>query len=225
MAILKRILGDRRFQYLAGLAILAGVVLVVIAWNMGLDLATLKSGWTQVEDFLKFRPWLLFAGLVILPALPIPTSALLLLAGTVWRDRPAMACAICLLAIALNISWTYWLAAGLGRTAMEKLFRFMGLNMPELPKGNDLRLILLVRLTPGFPFFVQNYLLGFLRVPFRLYLPVSLSCSGIISLGVVLSAAGVADGNLMPVLTGAALIIVGIVLVQWIKGNLLSRSG
>jgi uncharacterized membrane protein YdjX (TVP38/TMEM64 family) len=218
---LKRILSDRRFQYLAGFATLLGVALVVIAWKMGLDGAALKSGWKQVEDFLKFRPWLLFAGLVILPALPIPTSALLILAGTVWRDRPVMACTLCLLALALNISWTYWLAAHLGRSAIVKLLDFMGLRMPELSKGNDLRLILLVRLTPGFPFFVQNYLLGFLRVPFRLYLPVSLTCSGIISMGVVLSAAGVADGNLVPVLTGGALIIVGAVVVQWIRARIL----
>jgi uncharacterized membrane protein YdjX (TVP38/TMEM64 family) len=126
-----------------------------------------------------------------------------------------------LLALALNISWTYWLAAHLGRSAMVKLLDFMGLRMPELSKGNDLRLILLVRLTPGFPFFVQNYLLGFLRVPFRLYLLVSLSCSGMISIGMVLSAAGVADGNLVPVLTGVALIIVGVVTVQWIRARIL----
>lgn len=223
MEILKRILSDRRFQYLAALAILMGVAVVLVAWKMGVDGAALKSGWKQVEDFLILRPWLLFAGLVVLPALPIPTTALLLLAGTVWRDRPVMACAICLLALALNISWTYWLAAHLGRSVMVKLLHFMGLSIPELPRGNDIRLILLVRLTPGFPFFVQNYLLGFLRVPFRLYLLASMACSGIISMGVVLSAAGVADGNLVPVLTGVALIIVGLVVVQWVRAKILKR--
>lgn len=223
MEMLRRILSNRRLQYLAGFSTLLGVVVVVIAWKMGLDGAVMKSGWKLVEDFLKLRPWLLFAALVILPALPIPTSALLILAGTVWRERPVMACAICLLALALNISWTYWLAAHLGRSAMVKLLSFLGFSVPDLPRKNDLRLILLVRLTPGFPFFVQNYLLGLLRVPFRLYLLVSLSCSGIISLGVVLSAAGVADGNLLPVLTGVALIVVGLVVVQWIKSKILKR--
>ena len=80
-----------------------------------------------------------------------------------------------------------------------------------------------MRLTPGFPFFAQNYLLGFFRVPFRLYLPVSMACNGVISVGVVLSAAGVADGNLVPVLTGVALVVVGLVLVHWIKVRVLKR--
>ena len=100
----------------------------------------------------------------------------------------------------------------------------MELRVPEIPKGNDLRVILLMRLTPGFPFFVQNYLLGFFRVPFRLYLPVSMACSGMISVGVVLSAAGVADGNLTPVLTGVGLIVISLVIVQMIRQKLGGKS-
>jgi uncharacterized membrane protein YdjX (TVP38/TMEM64 family) len=220
---LKRILSDRRFHRLAGGALLLGTGVLLLAWKMGVDGAAVRLAWKQAEGFLVLRPWLLFAGLVVLPAFPIPTSALLLLAGTVWRDRPVAACAICLLAIALNMSWTYWVAARPGRGLVVKLLTVMKIRVPELPEGNDLRVILLMRLTPGFPFFVQNYVLGFLRVPFRLYLPVSMGCNGMISVGVVLSAAGVADGNLVPILTGVALIIVGFVVVQWIKAKILKR--
>ena len=222
MAILKRILCDRRFHRLAGVMMVLGIGVVLLAWKLGLDGAILKSAWEQTENFLKFHPWWLFGGLVILPALPVPTSALLLLAGTVWRDSPLMACAICLLAMALNMSWTYWLASRPGRGLVVKMLGMMGFRVPELPQGNHLRVILLVRLTPGFPFFIQNYLLGFFRVPFRLYLPVSVGCNGMISVGIVLSAAGVADGNLMPVITGVGLIAVG--LVQWVKAKMLKRS-
>jgi uncharacterized membrane protein YdjX (TVP38/TMEM64 family) len=223
MEILKRVLTDRRFHRLAGIALVLGAGALLLAWKLGVDGAAVKAAWKLTENFLMLRPWLLFAGLVVLPALPVPTTALLLLAGTVWSDRPVMACAICLLAISLNMSWTYWVAAGPGRELVVKLLSLVGLGVPELPKGNDLRAILLMRLTPGFPFFAQNYLLGFFRVPFRLYLPVSMGCNGVISVGVVLSAAGVADGNLLPVLTGVALIVVGLVLVQWIKSKLLKR--
>ena len=204
MANLKKILCDRRFHRLAGVMAVLGGGAILLAWKLGLDAAMLKSAWKQTESFLGQRPWLLFGGLVVLPALPVPTSALLLLAGSVWRDRPVMACALCLLAMALNMTWTYWAAARPGRGLVVKCLAMMGFRVPELPKGNDLRAILLMRLTPGFPFFVQNYLLGFFRVPFRLYLPVSIGCSGMISVGVVLSAAGVADGNLVPMLTGVA---------------------
>ena len=224
MEFFKRLLSNRRFCLLVAAALLAGMILLLLGWKFGVDGAVLGASWKQLENFLLLRPWLLFAGLVILPALPVPTSALLLLAGTVWRDTPVMACGICLLALGINITWTYWLAAYPGRGMVVKLMAFLGLALPESSKDNHLRLILLVRLTPGFPFFVQNYLLGFFRVPFWLYLPVSLCCSGIISAGVVLSAAGVADGNLVPIFTGVALIVVGFLVVQWIKARILKRG-
>jgi uncharacterized membrane protein YdjX (TVP38/TMEM64 family) len=129
--------------------------------------------------------------------------------------------AICLIAMAKNMSWTYWLAARPGRGLVEKLLSEGKICIPELPHGNHLRFILLLRLTPGFPLFLQNYLLGFFRVPFRLYLPVSLGCSGLIASGMVLSAAGVADGNLKPVITGVVLIAFGVVVVQWLKARIL----
>ncbi|MDP3851650.1 MAG: VTT domain-containing protein [Luteolibacter sp.] len=224
MTILKKVLKDRRFHRLAGGMLVLGAGAVLLAWRMGVDLQLMKSWWKQTEAFLMDRPWLLFAGLVILPGLPVPTSALMLLAGTVWRDRPLTACALCLVAIALNMSWTYWAAARPGRGLVEKLLAAGSLQIPEMPHGNHLRFILLLRLTPGFPLFLQNYLLGFFRVPFRLYLPVSLACSGLISCGVVLSGAGVAGGNLTPVITGVALIVVGFVVVQMLRQKLQGKS-
>ena len=224
MVRLKQILRDRRFHRLAGGLLVLGAGAGLLAWKLGLDGAMLKAAWQQAEEFLKERPWLLFAALVFLPGLPIPTSALLVLAGTVWRERPLTACAVCLVAMALNMRWTYWVAARPGRRWVVKLLAAMDFRVPELPEGNDLRMILILRLTPGLPFFVQNYLLGFFRVRFRLFLPVSMGCSGLIASGIVLSTAGVAGGNLTPVLTGVGLIVVGMVVVQMIRERLGSKS-
>lgn len=220
MTMLKKILSDRRFHRLALAGTVFGAGAVLLAWKMGVDAAMLKSGWKASEQYLMERPWLLFAGLVVLPGLPVPTSALLFLAGTVWRDRPVAACGICLAAIVLNMTWTYWMAARPGRGLVEKFLAAGSLRIPELPKDNQLRVILLLRLTPGVPFFIQNYLLGFLKVPFGLYLPVSAGCNALISVGVVLSGAGVADGNLKPLITGVGLIVVGVVFVQMIRQKL-----
>lgn len=200
-----------------------GAAAVLVAWKLGVDLEMLKWWWSEAEGFLMERPWCLFAGLVFLPGLPVPTSALMLLAGTVWRDRPVMACALCVLALALNMCWTYWLAAFPGRKLVEKVLETGSIRVPELPKGNHLRLTLVLRLTPGIPMFMQNYLLGFFRVPFFLYLPVSLGCSGLVCCGVVLSGAGVASGNLMPVISGVGLIVAGVVVVQMLRKKLGSK--
>ncbi|HEX7261160.1 MAG TPA: hypothetical protein VF258_05040, partial [Luteolibacter sp.] len=209
---------------LAGGALVLGVGAILLAWKLGVDGPLLKSWWRQAEGFLMEHPWCLFLSLVFLPGLPIPTSALLFTAGVVWRERPVMACALCLLAMTLNLTWTYWLAAGPARRLVEKLLAATAIQIPDLPRGDHLKLILILKLTPGIPLFFQNYLLGFLRAPFRLYLPISVLCNGVIGIGVVLSGVGLADGKLMPALTGVSLIAVGVVLTQSIRGWLRGKS-
>jgi uncharacterized membrane protein YdjX (TVP38/TMEM64 family) len=97
-------------------------------------------------------------------------------------------------------------------------------KVPELPKGDQLKLILVMKLTPGIPLFMQNYLLGFLRAPFHLYLIVSFSANCLIVTGVVLSGAGLSDGRLMPAVTGISLIVVGAVLTNLVRGRLKKRK-
>jgi uncharacterized membrane protein YdjX (TVP38/TMEM64 family) len=218
MGMLRKLLNDRRVRMaLVGLCALA-LVTGAVAWKMGVDLAALKGLWMQVNAYLVKHPAALFWALVFLPGLPIPTSALLFTAGVVWRERPVMACVLCLLAMTLNLTWTYWLAAGPARRLVEKLLAATAVQIPDLPRGDHLKLILVMKLTPGIPLFFQNYLLGFLRAPFRLYLPISVLCNGVIGIGVVLSGVGLADGKLMPALTGICLIAVGVILTQLVRG-------
>ncbi|MBJ7283963.1 MAG: hypothetical protein JHD00_02590 [Akkermansiaceae bacterium] len=204
--------------------LVSGLLAGWLAWKTGINLASLKEVWTVTQAYLTKNPWALFLALVILPGLPVPTSLLMLTAGVVWRERPVMACGLCMLALALNFTWTYWLAAGPARRLVEKLLTATSLKIPELPHGDHLKLILVLRLTPGIPLFLQNYLLGFLRAPFYLYLPVSLLCTGIIGSGVILSGAGIADGNLKWAITGVSLIVLGGVFTHLVRGWLERRK-
>jgi len=204
--------------------LVSGLLAGWLAWKTGINLASLKEVWTVTQTYLTKNPWALFLALVILPGLPVPTSLLMLTAGVVWREQPVMACGLCMLALALNFTWTYWLAAGPARRLVEKLLTATSLKIPELPHGDHLKLILVLRLTPGIPLFLQNYLLGFLRAPFYLYLPVSLLCTGIICSGVILSGAGIADGNLKWAITGLSLIVLGGVFTHLVRGWLERRK-
>lgn len=204
--------------------LVSGLLAGWLAWKTGINLASLKEFWTVTQAYLTKNPWALFLALVILPGLPVPTSLLMLTAGVVWREQPVMACGLCMLALALNFTWTYWLAAGPARRLVEKLLTATSLKIPELPHGDHLKLILVLRLTPGIPLFLQNYLLGFLRAPFYLYLPVSLLCTGIICIGVILSGAGIADGNLKWAITGLSLIVLGGVFTHLVRGWLERRK-
>ena len=201
-----------------------GLAFAAVAWRMGYGLAELKALWTLLNGYLVSHPSALFWAIVILPGLPVPMSALLFTAGVVWRDRPVMACALCLLAMSLNFTWTYWLAAGPARRLIEKLLVATSVRVPELPQGDHLKLILVLRLTPGIPLFFQNYLLGFLRAPFHLYFPLSMLCTGVFGIGVILSGVGLADGRLVPALSGLSLIVLGAVVTQAVRGWLAKRK-
>jgi len=220
----KKLLLNRRFQLLGFVLLLLGMAVCISAWRVGISLDDLKDWWRALTDFLRESPIWLFVALVILPGFPVPTSALLFVAGMVWREHPVAACAIQLVAMMINLSWTYWLAGGFGRRWAERMFGALGIKIPELQGSSHLRMVLVLKLTPGIPFFVQNYLCGFLQVPFRLYLLVSLVCNGIIGTGIVLAGVGFGDGKLVPALTGISLVALGILLTGWIRGWLGRRK-
>ena len=223
MKTLRRLMADRRLQLLAFVGLFLGMATILWAWRSGIRPDDLKEWWQALEIFLGERPIWLFVALVILPGLPVPSSALLFLAGVVWRDRPGAACGLALIAMAMNLSWTYWLAAGMGRGLVVKLAKIFGVEIPEPAAAGQLRTLLVLKLTPGIPLFLQNYLCGFLRIPFRLYLPVAMLCNGLIAVGIVLSGVGLGDGKIVPALTGVGLIVLGVVATQWVRSWMARR--
>ncbi len=224
MEMLRKTLAHRNVRIGLGLLLVAAVVFGWLAWKWGVDLARLKEVWTQLNDYLVRNPAALFIALVFLPGLPIPISALLFTAGVVWRHDPVMAVSLSMLAIAINLTWTYWLAAGPARRLVEKVLASSSIKIPDLPRGDHFRLILVLKLTPGIPFFFQNYLLGFLRAPFMLYLPVSILCNGIIGTGIILSGVGVGDGNLKWAIWGISIIALGVVFTQLVRSWLAKKK-
>lgn len=210
------------------LSIIGLVATLVIAgfwiWKSGVTIAGIKNGWSLFNQFLGDNPICLFLAIVVLPGFPFPMSALLFSAGVVWRDQPLTACLVSLFAMAINLTWTYWFAARFGRNLIEKVLANAKVKIPELPFEDHVRLTLILKLTPGIPFFFQNYLLGFLRTPFQLYLPISLFCNGVIGIGIVLSGVGLSSGQLLPAITGASLIVVSLILIQLIRGRLVRKD-
>ena len=74
--------------------------------------------------------------------------------------------------------------------------------------------MLIVRLTPGFPLFIQNYLLGFIGIPYLRYMWVYILCSGPIACGMVLTGAGMGDGHIGRILGGISVLVVVIVVLR-----------
>jgi uncharacterized membrane protein YdjX (TVP38/TMEM64 family) len=224
MQMLRKTLAHRNVRIGLVLLLVAAAFCGWLALRWGVDLASLKLAWTQLNDYLVRNPAALFVALVFLPGLPVPMSALLFTAGVVWRHEPLMAVSLSMLAIAFNLTWTYWLAAGPARRVVEKVLASSSIKIPDLPRGDHFRLILVLKLTPGIPFFFQNYLLGFLRAPFMLYLPTSILCNGIIGTGIILSGVGVGDGNLKWAIWGISMIALGVVFTQLIRSWLAKKK-
>lgn len=224
MGGLRKFATDRRTLWFAVAALALAGAAVAVAASCGVTPSDLTNAWNRLAGWLAGHPALLIVALAVLPGLPVPSSALLVAAGAVWKDQPVLACAIAVSAMAFNILWTYLFAAGPGRRWCAKLLARSGTAIPDLPHNDHVRLILILRLTPGMPFFIQNYLLGLLRPPFRIYLAVSVACNAPVVCGLVLSGAGLAGGSLMPFLAGVSLVALVIVATHTLRRKLAKRT-
>lgn len=223
MSAVKQLLANKHLRLIIVLGILGGIAALIIAWKLGVTPASLKSAWVDMSVFLKANPWAMFLALVFLPGLPVPMTALLLAAGAVWGAN-LQACLWMLLALALNMSWTYWIAAYPARGLIEKILSQTSIKIPNLPKNDHIRLILLLRLTPGLPLFIHNYILGFLRTPFWLYLSLSMLLSGAITSGILLTTGALLEGKMGMAIMGVMLIIVGAVAIKMLRAHLAKKE-
>jgi uncharacterized membrane protein YdjX (TVP38/TMEM64 family) len=152
-----------------GVVLLVGAVLVA----RGLDLkALLASG---LELIRQAGAPVFFTAMALLPALGAPQTVFSLTAGPVFGPSLGMGLVItlALLAVTVNMALSYFLARRALRPLLVKIFTKLGYTLPRAAPGDELDLLILLRVTPGVPFPVQNYLLGLAEVPFGQYMLVS----------------------------------------------------
>jgi uncharacterized membrane protein YdjX (TVP38/TMEM64 family) len=156
------------------LAIVLGVLVIgAILVARGVDIRGLLN---QAMDAIRARgPVAFFIALALLPGVGFPVLAFGLTAGPAFSEQLGMptVVALVLLAVTFNFILTYALARRALRPVLEKLMRRCGYNLPQVEAGDATDLVVILRLTPGIPFFVQNYLAGLAEVNFRKYLLLS----------------------------------------------------
>lgn len=125
-------------------------------------------------------PLVFFLSMAILPAVGAPQMAFTLTAGPLFSAQLGMGVVVlfALLAMAFNMVLSYWMASRVLRPVLEALLKRLGYKIPQVQKGDETGLIVLLRVTPGIPFPVQNYLLGLARASFGRYLLLSLLIQG-----------------------------------------------
>lgn len=166
--------------------------------------------------WMRQLPWPMFyLAVAVLPFAFFPISLLYLSAGAVHGIWLSLAGII--VAMAVNISLSYWLASGPLHDWIARWFARRGRALPALPAGEHVWAVLVVRFTPAFPLIVQNYLLGLARVPFWKYFWVSLAAETVVALGYIFAGEALTENHPGYVLAAFACIVGAVILSRLLR--------
>jgi uncharacterized membrane protein YdjX (TVP38/TMEM64 family) len=214
-----------RFFILAASAILVLVTIAIIALAAGFTPQDALALANSLLEAMAGRPVLLFFAIVLLGGLPTPASLLLIFAGLTFGQRFGYpgAIALTLAAMTLAMTWSYWLAAGPARRLVGWFLRFVRLEIPKIPPRQSFLLVAMLRVTPGVPFFVQNYLPGILRIPFWHYIAISIPIHALYVVGFVLAGERFTEGKFAQAFAAFGLVFAAAVIARLIHLRLKAK--
>ncbi len=148
----------------------------MVAWIYIMAGGEIAEMWTVVQQKVdiaaRAHPAYLCLAIAILPLFGFPVSALYVLTGIIYGF--VLGTAFAWVGVFINLIVSYWMAARIFRVPLQAILRRRGYSIPSIDAVNITRTILIIRLTPAFPYFVQNYLLGLAHIPFGRYLGLSI---------------------------------------------------
>ena len=210
-----------RIRIAIAVALLGIVFAAVLLWRFRHDISGADIQ-PALDWIASFGPIPFFAAMAILPSIWAPVSPFLLLAGAIY-DMPT-ALVGCAAALATNMAISWLLAGKLFRPPFERLVHRFGYSIPNLNRESMVTVAVLLRITPGMPFPLQNYLLGLARMPFLWYMGVSLPITLAFGLSIVLFGDAVLKGNVGLVMLAISLFIVLSFTVRYLRIRLKSKS-
>lgn len=152
-------------------AILMGAIAVLVL--RGVDLKALIE---RGLDLLRAAgPVAFFIGMALAPLAAVPMLAFSLPAVALYGERfgTTGVVTLSLAAVTVNFCLAYALARRGLRPLLTAIVARLGYKLPEVEAGDATDLVILLRVTPGVPFFAQNYLAGLAEVPFGKYFLIS----------------------------------------------------
>jgi chorismate lyase / 3-hydroxybenzoate synthase len=207
----RRILWKKQLVLAGGLAI---ALVLLLLWGP-------KAGFWAVIDAVILRlreagPVVFFAAMAVLPAVGFPLLAFTLAGGPVFGPilGPGWVIGWSLAAVTFNLLLTYWLALRV-RPSARRVLTYFGVRLPEMAAGDGWQLALIVRLTPGPPFWLQSYVLALVRVPLVPYLVVSLLVIAGYIIALVCGGAAIAEGNGRLAVVAAGVLVACVITLLW----------
>ncbi len=206
------------FLFLIGFIAISALGFVL--WQFRSDLATIDiKAW--LDRIAGFGALPFFVAMAILPSFWMPVSPFLLFAGAVYSLPVAIIGCASSLSVNMALSWA--IAGKWFRPFFERLAHRFGYSIPDLQRRDMLQVAILLRLTPGMPFPMQNYLLGLAGMPFGWYMIVSVPLNLIIGISIVIFGEAIIKGNVTLILLAICLFLVISLSIRVVR-NRLSRN-
>ncbi len=207
---------------LAGIA-LVGITVILLGFFFWEDLKGIDVDLESMIVLIQDQgPLIFFTALALLPMIGTPVSIFYLVAGASFGLSLSLVGTA--LALAVNISLSYWLARSLLRKALEMLLSRTHYRIPQV-KGNDhVMLTLFVRIMPGVPFFLQSYLLGIAQVPFRIYFLISWIVAFVMSAGMIVLGNSFQSSSIGQIVFAVMLVAALFIMVRLVRRRLKEKE-
>lgn len=205
-----------KYLLLAG-ALFIGCTLVIL--NSGLGLEGLKQYYerlqNELEELSRLNPFLLIAFTAVLPLFGFPMTILYVISGTLYPLEQSITVSIA--GMLLNATLAYFIGRYLFRNFLKYMLAKMGYQIPLISQSKQVPFNCLIRIIPGIPFNIQNYLLSIGNTSFLPYIVIAWPIQCIWILGVIISADGLIQGEIKLLTIGFGLIAVLIIASHYIK--------
>lgn len=179
-----------RIQILIALC-LASLLGIGVLWYFR-DSLTREQFERAVEALTAMGPWVFFGMMALLPLFWVPASPFLLLAPAFGLQAAVLGSAS---ALSVNLLLAWFVSGKLCRPVFVRLVSRFGYSVPTLSQKSMIGVAVLLRITPGVPFPLQNYLLGIAEMPLLKYLAVSLPIVWATSASVILLGESIMSGS------------------------------
>jgi uncharacterized membrane protein YdjX (TVP38/TMEM64 family) len=160
-----------------------------------------------------------FTMMALLPAAGVPVTFFNITAGTVFTPVLGLPAVVALVVTSLGINLALTYAAGrwVLRPRVERLVAWFGFNVPVVGTEEQPAAIVFLRLIPGPPFAVQNYLLGMAGFRFGVYMGVSWPMA-VLDAGIyILFGAALAEGSGRLAIMAAGLLVALVLAGRWLR--------
>jgi uncharacterized membrane protein YdjX (TVP38/TMEM64 family) len=193
------------------LAVAALAGLAILVWRVWDHDAVLA--WMRGASAVRF-----FTAMTLLTLVGVPVTPLLVIAGATFGVVVGLAGSV--LSLAGSLTASYAIARGRLRRWLEALLHRLGSELPDFGEAgrNALRFTVMVKLTPGLPAPVKNYVLAAAGVPFPIFFGVSLLITVTYAAALVLVGDSLFQHELAPGAAAVAiLMLVAALLVLWLR--------